>query len=255
MNKFKVISSDTLHIEDLKKRFRGWSTFNISEIANFYRKYDPLVSESTVSWRIYSLTQGGIISRVGRGKFILGKGREFQPVLSKDLVKLYDFITIQLPYVNLVVWSTSLLNEFMTHQPGKFYNLVEVEKDAIESVFYLLQDSGRKVFLDPTEDLFDRYVSISKDAVIVKPLVSEAPLQVIDEVKTITIEKLLVDIFSDHVLFGAFQGKEMGTIFENAYRRYLVNENKLLRYADRRRKKDDVQDYLKSHSKYWQLEQ
>ena len=44
---------------------------------------------------------------------------------------------------------------------------------------------------------------------------------------TITIEKLLVDIFSDEVLFAAQQGGEMERIFREAFEKYTINENKM----------------------------
>jgi hypothetical protein len=33
----------------------------------------------------------------------------------------------------------------MLHQPGRFYTLVEVEKDAIENVFYSLKENKHNV--------------------------------------------------------------------------------------------------------------
>lgn len=56
---------------------------------------------------------------------------------------------------------------------------------------------------------------------------------------------MLVDIFCDKIVFLAYQGNEMKTIFTSAYNKYTINENKLLRYANRRGKKEQLQKYLK----------
>ena len=56
---------------------------------------------------------------------------------------------------------------------------------------------------------------------------------------------MLVDIFCDKIVFSAYQGNEMKTIFTEALNKYTINENKLLRYANRRGKKEQLQKYLK----------
>ena len=136
----------------------------------------------------------------------------------------------------------------MIHQPGKFYFLVEVEKESMESVFYFLKENEFHVYLNPDNDIINKYVSSEKDAVIVKLLISEAPVQDIKDITTITIEKILVDIFCDDIIFSAQQGPEMNNIFREAFRKYTVNENRMLRYADRRRKKQALNNYLKTIS-------
>ena len=68
---------------------------------------------------------------------------------------------------------------------------------------------------------------------------SEAPLQNIRGVMTVTIEKLLVDAFSD-MEFEFVHGMEIEHVFNNAFSRYSINITKLQRYADRKKKKDEI---------------
>jgi hypothetical protein len=136
----------------------------------------------------------------------------------------------------------------MIHQPGRFYILIEVEKEATQSVFFYLKEEKYPVFVDPTEDIFEKYLSEEKENLIVKSLVTEAPLQKIAGLNTVTIEKMLVDIFSDELIFSAQQGSEMKTIFLEALSKYSVNENRMLRYADRKGKKESFRNYLNSIS-------
>ena len=129
----------------------------------------------------------------------------------------------------------------MLHQPGRFYTILEVERDAAESVFYALNDLGKEVFLNPSQDIINKYVSHSKSPIIIIPLITEAPIHKIDKVTTCSLEKMLVDIYCDPELFSTFQGAELKRIYQTAFDRYDINKAKMLRYADRRTKKNEVE--------------
>jgi len=75
---------------------------------------------------------------------------------------------------------------------------------------------------------------------------NNTPIQNIKGINTASLEKILVDIFCDDVLFSAQQGGEMRSLFKEALNKYSVNENRMLRYADRRRKKESLTKYLNS---------
>ena len=140
----------------------------------------------------------------------------------------------------------------MLHQPGSFFILIEVDSVAVESVFYFLKENKYQPFFDPDIDLINKYALDKKEALIVKSLVSEAPFQNIQGVKTVTLEKMLVDIYCDENIFAAQQGSEMIHIFKEALAKYSVNENRMLRYAARRNKKNAFDDYLSKVYKYRQ---
>jgi hypothetical protein len=218
----------------------------------FYRTFEPEVKKTTVNWRIYNLVQEGILNRVGRGKFSLGKGDAYIPEISNKLNSVYKKMKSHFPFLTVCLWSTSVLDEFMLHQPARYYQLIEVDKDAMESVFYYLKERNYSVFMEPSEQLIRRYMIDEKEPWIVKSLVSEAPIQLVNGFPTVTIEKLLVDIFCDPVIFNAQQGSEMNQIFGEAFEKYSISESKMLRYASRRRKKKELDNYLNKTSKYRQ---
>ena len=132
----------------------------------------------------------------------------------------------------------------MQHQPGNFQIIVEVGKEVTQSVFYFLKELKFSVFIEPTEEILEKYLPTDKEAIIIKSLVSEAPLQETSNIKTVTIEKMLVDVFSDSIVFSAQQGSELRTIFQEAFTKYTINQSKMLRYASRRKKKESLQKYL-----------
>ena len=111
------------------------------------------------------------------------------------------------------------------------------------------------VFLNPNQEILEKYIPENKDVYIVKSLVSEAPVQKTDDVITVTLEKALVDVFCDETLFATQQGAEMRKIFDEALSKYTVNQTKMLRYANRRKKKTDFEDYLNTISNFRQQHQ
>lgn len=236
----------------MKQHFKSKSVFETQDIVAFYEQTDKDVKLTTVNWRVHTLVQLGVLQRIGRGKFTLGKGRNYIPEISSATKSIFKKLKAEFPYANLCVWNTSVLNEFMQHQPNRFFVLVETDKETTNSVFYFLREIKKSVFVEPTADILEKYIVNEKEIFIVKPLVSEAPTQNVNNVETITIEKMLVDIFSDDVVFSAQQGAEMRTIFKNAFDKYTINQSKMLRYADRRRKKEELNHFVKTISNLWQ---
>jgi hypothetical protein len=196
------------------------------------------------------LVKRKIIKRIGTGKFILGHSRIYKPDITGSIIEINTILKKQFPYLDYCIWNTSVFNEFMIHQPGKFYNMVETERDAVESVFYFLKENNYSAYLEPDEEILNKYASGDNSPVIVKPLVTESPALLIDGIKTAGIEKMLVDIFFDDITFASQQGSEMINIFKTALEKYSVSENRMLRYADRRGVKPLFNNFLNSVSDY-----
>lgn len=205
---------------------------------------EPAIRITTINWRIYNLVESGVINRIGRGKYALGPNRIFSSDISPKIELIHTKLINEFPYLEICIWDTSCLNKFMIHQPGRFYLLIEVDKSAAQSVFFNLRENKYPVFIHPTMDLIEKYLPEMKETVIVSSLVTESPLQLKNGIIVPTIEKILVDIFCDDVIFSAQQGSEMRTIFEEAIKNHTVNENRLIRYADRRGRKESFREYL-----------
>ena len=231
------------NVQNIQSFFNPETILSNVDITDFFRKFEPNLSPTTINWRIYSMVKSGILYRVGRGKFLVGTKSRFNPLIPDRVHELNSLLKKEFPYLNFCVWDTSLLNEFMVHQPGLFYTVVEVEKNATESVFYFLKDQKYDVFISPSNEILERYVHFDQNNVIVKSLVTEAPTQLVEDVTTVTLEKVLVDIFCETTLFSSQQGLEMRTIFQEAFRKYSINVDKMFRYADRRGNKKKFKDF------------
>ncbi len=238
---------DKLHTAALNHFFKDNRVFNTKSISTFYKSIETDISQETINWRIYTLAKKGILKRVGRGKFTLGEVNYFLHEITSKLIKLNSQITKGFPYLKFCIWNSSILNEFTIHQTNQSYILVEVEKESTQAIFFYLKEKKYSTFLEPTKEVFEKYIAENKKIIIVKPLITEAPTQKIKNINTATLEKILVDIFCDDIIFSAFQGNEMRTIYNEAFAKYSINENRLLRYAGRRGKKEEIKEYIKTN--------
>ena len=118
-----------------------------------------------------------------------------------------------------------------------------MEKEASEPVFGFLSETIKNVFLNPDEEIFTRYIQNLADVVIVKNLVSEAPLAEVQKIVIPALEKLLVDMLADTNLFSA-QQSETEFIMKTAMEKFAINELKMKRYALRRNRENEVEKLI-----------
>lgn len=236
-----------MYIPQLKERFGNNLVFTTKEILLFYRESEPSIPSPTVNWRVYSLVNLGVLIRIGKGKFKLGKGSLYIPEVDNRIIKISKIVHEKFPFIKYCIWGSSSIIEFGHHIPRTNIVFVDAERDSAESVFHALKEEYKSVFYRPSKDLFDNYINELQGVVIVRALVSEAPLQLIKKVPTVTIEKILVDALVDEE-FEFLRGNEINHVFINAFDRFSVNISKLIRYADRRRKKSEILQILKTNN-------
>jgi hypothetical protein len=244
-----IINTRKLHIDSFKNRFSEVTSMSVSDILSFYREFDENVKKSTVKWRIYTLVDKNVIQRVGRGIYKLGKQKEFTPIISKEINSIYLKLKEEYPFLDISIWSTQWIAKWMLHIPNSYETIIEVEKGSEENVFYFLGDIKENVFLNPPRDILDKYANTKESIVIIKNLVTDAPLQKVEQVQIPSIEKILVDLIVDKELFSAYQGRDLNSIIENAFEYNTINKDKLLRYAKRRKKNPIVEQFIKERLK------
>ncbi|WP_284653510.1 DUF6577 family protein [Flavobacterium terrisoli] len=203
----------------------------------------PSWTQSTITVYMSKLTKAGKLRRPYRGMYTLSLKKVFHPEITPSLKKMYNKVHREYPFVNCCVWDSRWLNSFMRHQPFKQYIIIEVEKDVLSQAFNSINESNKNVFLNPDSNIFDYYISNVNEAIIIKPLVSEAPVNNEGNIVIPSLEKLLVDMLTDKDLFAAQQG-EIEDIFLNAFEKYAINESRMKRYAIRRNRENEVIDLL-----------
>ncbi|MGM9816780.1 MAG: DUF6577 family protein [Lepagella sp.] len=148
------------------------------------------------------------------------------------------------PLLDICIWSPRVLASFMLHVPNIGYIFVDVEKEGMDTVFHALQNMrlGRNILLSPSPKDCDRYLTGS-DAIVVRQLISQSPMTIVDGCQVPRIEKILVDAIGDKELLFA-SGSEIYNIYEYAHERNHINMSKLLRYASRRNRKEKVKQII-----------
>lgn len=192
---------------------------------------------------MYELANRNILERIGKGKFRIGSGNTFVPELTTKHFKVSAAIKSKFPFTQYCIWDSSFLKEFSQHIFKSNFMLVDVERDAEESVYQLLREQFKEVFLMPGKEMLGDFFSDLKRPIIVRTLVSEAPYKIFRNIPVASLEKIIVDIFSDEE-FVYLQSNELALMIKAAFERYTISESKLVRYADRKRKKKMLLDFL-----------
>jgi len=226
--------SNTLTL--IKSKFAEKS-FMTRELYEAIRQSEENLPLSTLRWRLHSLKASGEIESLARGTYALTRHEKFENKLGAKLCSISKEIHEQFPYARFCTWSSEILNQFTIHQPSISFNIIEVEKDAIEGVFSFLQEHHQNVFLNPTKKEIDHYLLNQQKSIIVKTLLQRAPLATDSTEKTPVpkFEKILVDLLADTDLFSMYQGSELKNIWREVCNKYVINISTFNNYAKRRK--------------------
>jgi len=232
-------------IEQLKKHFTGKESFSREELFTFYKQIKPELKATTFRWIIFNLKKQRVISSVSKGRFTFLFKPAFLPESDKAEKKIFSVIEKQFPTLKFCVWSTRIVSEFMLHITAKHLIILQAEKEALKPVYdFLKEQKLGDIFIQPEEKEIERYIYESNKAIVLLPLVSKSPIKKIKPIVTTTLEKLIVDLYSDKKMFAAFQGSELAHIINTAYNRYAIDFTTLFHYAKRRKKDIELREFL-----------
>ncbi len=237
--------------EQILDYFKDADYITRSDIKAFFStRFDPSDSktlDARVSKLIFRLKNKELLFSIKSGIYKIETKRLFFPAKDNFIQKLHSVFKKQFPEIPYCIWSTQSLHQFMNLQPFSHFYVFETERDMLDSAFYLFKDININAYLNPDKEIMDKYISDSKNAVVIKQITSRSPLIGSQKIKTPMLEKILVDVFFESDVFYVYQGNEMSNIFENAFKNYHINYSKLLNYADRRKQKTKIIQYLKEN--------
>ena len=118
--------------------------------------------------------------------------------------------------------------------------VVEVPRSSCDEVRTLLKAKFPDVAL-----IRNAYAMVEDlhDFILVKPIISESPLAVKEGVSVPELEKILVDHEADKE-YAAMTDSEIQKEFQKAFELYSVNTSRLLRYAARKGKKEEISNRI-----------
>ena len=113
-------------------------------------------------------------------------------------------------------------------------------------VLDILKENYNVTFKKPKKEIVEDFIIHQNNSILINSFVSEAPILRIKNTPTSSLEKLLVDLYCEKNLLYFLQGSELVNIYKKAFSTYTINQSKLLRYADRRSKKQEISKFIDS---------
>ena len=207
------------------------------------KKNGLFTTDSAANHLIDRMVLSGSIKRVGRNQYMINSDlNEYSYPYSDTSLEIAAKIKTVHPYLDFRIFELVQLNEFVNHQIAHNIIFLYVEKGLEGDVFVTLNENHSvSVLIKPDADTLFRY--LSNDTIVIGSLPSESPKGNTDFWAT-CLEKLLVDIAVDKLLSKIVYHGEYPEIYHEAFRKYRINRNKMMRYARRRGAKKKYNDFL-----------
>ena len=229
----------------MSKYLEGGRIYRREDIVSFLKKEKSGLNENSYFWMVGNLVKEGVLQKTGRDKYSLcdGNAKEiYKPFYSEKASSIKDKLAKKYPFVKFTVFESVLLNEFLNHQIAKNTIFIQSEPDVSSFIFnYLRENTRANVLYKPNPAEFGRYWQA--ESLIVADLTSEAP-QNLDSPHEITAEKMLVDIFCDKIIKLTYEEAEYHTVVDAMYSGYRIDSARLLRYARRRNKEQEIKIFV-----------
>lgn len=230
-----ILSFATIHHGSFKKK----------ELAEYLSSSSD-INDTSLNTLLARLVSSGRLVKVGWGEYALPQGGKYKWVIlpQPGTVDLACKLKKRYPLADFCVWDASCVVPFMLHVPNVKMTIIDVERFLLQTFFDAIKEMcpDQAVLLSPTEDEYYKYGS-NRDCIVVNPLYTESPLEIVDGIVVPTAEKVLVDIVANPEFF-YLQGSEATTIYSNVLRDCYISIPRLKRYARRRRCLDKVQKRL-----------
>ena len=227
----------------LKKLERG-KIYPRKELISIMKNEKNEMSDNSLIWMIGYLVKLGHLVHIGRDQYTLSgyKKDQYFPIYSQSAIEIKDQITGRYSEIGFTVFESTLLNEFLNHLIARNTIFIQTERDTSAFVFDFIRETIQSnVLYKPSQKEFSRYWQ--PDMIVVLDWTSQAPLN-LSAPHDITVEKMLVDIYCDKTIQLTYSRSEYEMVVNAVYGRYNVDTVRLLRYAGRRNKADEIKAFL-----------
>lgn len=214
-------------------------TFSRNDILLAIQKtLDPDSGPSQLKYCLATMLENGMIERTGRNEYVragVSKKKEYKNQYSEEALKVIEFMERKYPLLEYRVWELNWLNEFVNHMIGSNRIMLEVEKEACEFIYCdIAKVTKQRVLVRPTDKEMMLYSDTN--TIVIDRLVSESPKG--KERFNVPLEKILVDLISNKKI--SLSKKDLNNAVEIMQRKYKIDKSKIMRYARRRGKEEEV---------------
>ena len=228
--------------DQTEERFRPGVVYTHKDLIEMLKADYPYVSPNSYQWAINSMIKDGKIAKTGYNQYTVitdSLKPVFKPSYSELAAELIQKIDTCYPESTFVLLESAFMNLFRSQPVRQNTVFIQGDKEKSRSIFRSLQEwKYPNLLYKPSVKEFDLYRT--EDSIVILDLTSEAPL-LSDRPHEICIEKLLVDVFCDKYLRKDYDPAEYPLIVEQAMSAYAVDKVRLLRYARRRGKEEEIQ--------------
>lgn len=227
--------------EEVAEYLEPETVYTHKELVAFIKTHYPYVSQGSYHWGINSMMKCGKLARIGYDQYRRADGteREYAPNYTKSTQTLIKRITRKFPGIAFTVFETELLNEFLDQPVSDSIVYIQVEKAQAEVVFRFLHERyDYHLLFRPSKKDFEVYQR--SGCIVITNLISESPLKY-GNPHDIRIEKMLVDIYCDKIISCLLDSERLVELYYKADELYTLDKPGLLRYANRRGKKKDIE--------------
>lgn len=233
-------------IQSFRKLNSAVDQVSTRNLSLFIKGQLPHLQKNTIAWRISQMKKEGLIFHVGRGLYSFETKQEYQPKLSLKGKRLYNRVCRLMPDDKICAFELAMIDDILGKEGGSQLTFLYIAKEKLEGLFAEMLDFSKKVFLDPSDIIIERYVLPLEEAVILEALVTETPLLEEGGVWLLTLEGLLVNAFLLDNQYLKKSGRSVEMLFRAAFMKYNINESKLLRYAARRDKRAELKAFIQT---------
>lgn len=233
---------------DVLKRLSKKKAFNSQEFFEIYHENGNSMSNETLRKKLQSCLKCGSVIRVGRGLYSVAETNQmnYEYQYSDLSEKIANILKENHPYLSFSIFELVQLNEFVNHQLAHNIIFLAVEDDVADFVFDTLKEHfPGKVLLSPTVEIFHQYWA--EDMIVIGKLITEAPKGVKEAWHT-RLEKMLVDLFAEHLIVQSVSASEYPRIFEDAFQKYVIDESRMFRYAKRRNAQEKINKLIREET-------
>ena len=224
--------------------------FNKSRFREAVHMVDPDCSESSINWMLVTMRKQGLLASAGTGKYYVIPNestikKNYQYPHSLEYQEIEQSITESYPLVNFQMWELIQMNDFVNHQIAKNVIFIEVESMLVDTVYEMLHEKYPYAMIQPDTDTFYKQRAPETD-IVVQKLLTEAPTP--NDGHSSPLEKLLIDLLSKKLPGSLIERSEYPRIYEDIFRKYLIDETRMFRYAKRRNLYNALLSFLETHT-------
>ena len=237
---------DTLNIQGTLSNLPQGQIFDKSRFREAVHMVDPDCTESSINWMLVTMRKQGILASAGTGKYYCSSSespikKSYRYPHSPEYLEIEQAITDEYPRIHFQMWELIQMNDFVNHQIAKNVIFIEVESMLVDTVYEMLHEKYPYAMIQPDTDTFYKQRAPESD-IVVQKLLTEAPTPNIGH--SSPLEKLLVDLLSKKLSGNLIERSEYPHIYEDIFRKYLIDETRMLRYAKRRHLYDTLLSFL-----------